>query len=64
MAADSQAPAGESLFMIAGEDANGDQHMFMTTSLERAVERCRDMSATLRNLRGNDAFEEFARQLV
>lgn len=47
--------------MISGEDENGDQHVFMTESLERVRAKFSEWEATHRGLRGNDAFEELAR---
>lgn len=52
---------GERIFMISGEDENGDQHVFMTESLERVRAKFSEWEATHRGLRGNDAFEELAR---
>lgn len=54
----------ERTFMIAGEDDQGDQHMVMTTSQERAVAHYRDMAGRLRNVRGNEAFEQHIRPIA
>lgn len=54
----------ERMFMISGEDENGDHHLFMTENLERAVAQYRVMKKTLRNVSGNDGFEELARPLI
>lgn len=51
-------------YMIVGEDDQGDQHMVMTTSEERAVAHYRDMVGRLRNVRGNEAFEQHMRPLA
>ena len=56
--------ADERTFMIAGEDDQGDQHVVMTTSQERAVAHYRDMVGRLRNVRGNEAFERDVRPIA
>lgn len=52
------------VFVIGGEDEHGDQHMFMTSDIMRAVARYREMKRTLSNVRGNEGFEERARPLL
>jgi len=55
---------GELVFVIGGEDEHGDQHVFMTSDITRAVTRYREMERSLSNVRGNEGFEERARPLL
>lgn len=52
---------GERIYMISGEDENGDQHVFMTESLERVRAKYVEWETTHHGLRGNDAFAHFVR---
>lgn len=54
----------EIIFMIGGEDADGDQHAVFTSSIERAIGHYDRMSATLANVRGNAGFEDRVRPLI
>lgn len=54
----------ERVFMIAGEDEHGDQHMFVTSDAARAAAWFRDKETSLSNLHGNDGFETFVRPLL
>lgn len=51
----------ERSYMVAGEDESGDQHLFITESRDRAISQFHEMTARLRNVRGNEAFELYAR---
>ena len=55
---------GDLVFVIGGEDEHGDQHMFMTSDIARAVARYREMERSLSNVRGNEGFEERARPFM
>ncbi len=46
------------VFMVGAEDELGDQHVFMTSDLERATKAYRDMKARYGNVRTNDGLAE------
>lgn len=50
----------EIIYMIGGEDENGDQHAVFTNDLARAIEHYDRMGASLSNVRGNAGFEDRA----
>lgn len=54
----------ERIFMVGGEDANGDQHIFMTTSVERVIAEYRRNLPLYVNVRGNLGFEEDIRPTI
>lgn len=47
----------ERVYMVEGQDENGDQHLFATDSRERAEAKLAEMRKTLKNVRGNLAFD-------
>lgn len=52
------------IFMVTGEDENGDHHVFMTDDLQRAVAKYLAMKKTLSNVYGNSGFHELAPPLM
>jgi hypothetical protein len=54
----------EIIYMVAGQDEHGDQHMVMTEDLERVIAHFQRMADTLTELRGNEAFENIARPMI
>lgn len=55
-------PESERVYMVAGEDEHGDQHLLATDNLARARAALVEMEGRLVNVRGNWAIEEFARE--
>lgn len=49
------------VIVIMGEDADGDGHIFTTSSPARAMERYLSMAAVMGNVRVNIGFEELVR---
>lgn len=54
----------ERTFMVGGEDENGDGHLFVTSSAERAIAEYRRMKGIFKNVRGNPGFEDDLRPLI
>jgi hypothetical protein len=54
----------ELTFMVGGEDENGDGHLFVTSSIERAIAEFERILPIYKNVRGNPGFEDIIRPLV
>lgn len=48
---------GEHIYMVAGDDSDGDCHVIFTQSPFRAIGHFKQMSRTLSDARGNESFE-------
>ena len=50
---DERKAGDDRIYMVSGEDGNGDTHVFVTRSLDRAEQRRQGMASKYRNLKAD-----------